>query len=193
MLESLLLVQTSLLVKGDITFRTSSASATTITTSGLGTGFTTEYSIDGAELVKAGTTFSIPAGEHEVTLKLDVMTGTVLDMLPFKDILTEVTDWEDFQLLNIQFYNCTKLTKVPDYLSPVITDMSSMFEGCTSFNQDISAWDVSKVTVISYMFQNCTSFNQDLSSMVFKSSVKRNYYDRGATAWNTAYRPKFTG
>lgn len=243
MLESLLLVQKSPLVKGDITFKTSSASSTTITTSSLGTGFTVEYGIDEDPLTPAGDSFVIPAGEHDVTLKLIVTTGTSMDMAPFKDILTEVIDWEGFQLSNIQFRNCAKLTKVPEQLPASITDMGFMFQNCsafnqdiggwdvgsvtnmmavffncisfnqdigqwntsnvthahymfqncTSFNQDISDWDVGQMTNISYMFQDCTSFNQDLSSMVFKSNVARAGYDAGATAWNAAYRPKFTG
>lgn len=218
MLESILLVQMPSPVKGDITFKTSGTSVTTITTSDLGPGFTIEYSIDGSDFIAAGTSFSIPTGNREVTLKLDVVTGTYLNMGSFKDILTEVIDWEDFQLSNIRFNNCAKLAKVPDYLPPVISDMSSMFFGCTSFNwdignwdtgnvtnmkdmfyncrsfnQDISRWGVGHVTDISYMFCNCTSFNQDLSSMVFKSTVNSSFYDFGTNAWNSAYRPKFTG
>ena len=33
-----------------------------------------------------------------------------------------------------------------------VLNMDCMFGGCTSFNQDISLWDVSKVTNMSYMF-----------------------------------------
>lgn len=321
MLETLLLVQGEIVpppVKGDITFKTSGTTATTITTSQLGTGFTTQYSVDGGDFTPTGTSFVIPAGDHEVTLKLDVTTGTTLDMEIFKNVLMEVTDWEGFQLPNIQFNNCFNLTKLPDRLPVSITDMTrmlygcasfnhaiggwdtsnvvtmermfynctafnqdigswntsnvtrtyqmfynstsfnqdigswntsnvtvmgrmfhnctsfnqdisdwdvsqvtnisymfngcmsfnqdigqwnvsnvtrmdGMFNGCTNFNKDISAWNVSKVTNMSQMFYNCTSFNQDLSSMVFKSSVTRTNYDTGATAWLTAYRPKFTG
>lgn len=221
MLESLLLLQGKFAPppeKGDITFITSGTTETTVTTSQLGSGFTTEYSVDGSALTPAGTSFIIPAGDHVVTLNLGVTTGTVLNMAPFKGILTEVTDWEGFQLSSIRFDNCTKLIKVPNYL-PVsitsmrymfygctafnqdiggwdvsqVTDIRYMFNGCVAFNQDISTWDVSQVTNISYMFQSCTSFNQDLSSMVFKSTATRTGYDSGATAWNAAYRPKFTG
>ncbi len=45
-----------------------------------------------------------------------------------------------------------------------VTNMSSMFSGCSAFNQDLSSWDVSKVTFMGYMFYKCFAFNQDLSN-----------------------------
>ena len=45
-----------------------------------------------------------------------------------------------------------------------VTDMSSMFYGATAFNQDISSWDVSKVTNMESMFYNATAFNQDIGN-----------------------------
>ena len=44
------------------------------------------------------------------------------------------------------------------------TDMSGMFYGLISFNQDLSKWDVSRVTSMHYMFNEAQSFNQDLSN-----------------------------
>ena len=43
-----------------------------------------------------------------------------------------------------------------------VTDMSSMFSGCYSFNQPLEKWDVSNVTDMSFMFDNCYNFNQPL-------------------------------
>jgi len=44
-----------------------------------------------------------------------------------------------------------------------ITDMESMFYGCSAFNQDISGWSVSKVEGMKRVFKGCESFKQDLS------------------------------
>ncbi|MFY4691393.1 BspA family leucine-rich repeat surface protein [Campylobacter jejuni] len=45
-----------------------------------------------------------------------------------------------------------------------VENMFSMFEGCKTFNQDISGWDVSNVENMAYMFSDCKTFNQDISS-----------------------------
>lgn len=44
-----------------------------------------------------------------------------------------------------------------------ITNMSSLFQGQATFNQDIGSWDTSLVTDMTAMFQNASTFNQDLS------------------------------
>ena len=45
-----------------------------------------------------------------------------------------------------------------------ITDMNFLFNGKSTFNLDISAWDTSKVTDMSQMFERATAFNQDISA-----------------------------
>jgi len=45
-----------------------------------------------------------------------------------------------------------------------VTDMSFLFAVNTSFNQDISSWDVSNVVNMEYMFANASSFNQPLNN-----------------------------
>jgi surface protein len=44
----------------------------------------------------------------------------------------------------------------------LVTEMGAMFEDNTSFNQDISSWDVSNVLNMSLMFFGTTSFNQPI-------------------------------
>lgn len=48
--------------------------------------------------------------------------------------------------------------------APTLTDMSNLFENKTTFNSDISNWDVSSVTNMSRMFSGASSFNQPIGS-----------------------------
>lgn len=45
-----------------------------------------------------------------------------------------------------------------------VENMSSMFENCPHFNEDISSWDTSSVRDMSRMFVRAKSFNQPLDS-----------------------------
>ncbi len=44
-----------------------------------------------------------------------------------------------------------------------ITNMESLFSSDSTFNQDISGWDVSNVTIMNYMFSGAKEFNGDIS------------------------------
>ncbi len=61
------------------------------------------------------------------------------------------------------FYNCSTFnSNISSWDTSNVTNMSSMFQGCTTFNQPLS-WDVRNVIDMSGTFQGCESFNQPLS------------------------------
>ncbi len=45
-----------------------------------------------------------------------------------------------------------------------VTNMNSVFDGATAFNQDIGNWNVSSVTQANFMFAEASNFNQDISN-----------------------------
>ena len=65
-----------------------------------------------------------------------------------------------------------------------ITSMDSLFYGSTTFNADISTWDVSSVTGMSYMFFRARAFNQDLSSWDVSNVTDMSYMFYEANAFN---------
>ena len=46
-----------------------------------------------------------------------------------------------------------------------VTDMNRMFAPASSFNGDLSKWDVTKVTDMSLMFYGASSVNGDISKL----------------------------
>jgi surface protein len=69
--------------------------------------------------------------------------------------------------------------------------LDNMFNNCSSFNGNVSPWDVSNVRAFGSMFNGCSSFNQDLSQWDFSglaigscNSASIIYFLRGATAFN---------
>merc|ERR1719331_1533084 len=61
-----------------------------------------------------------------------------------------------------------------------VTDMSGMFFETESFNGDISKWDVSSVTDMNAMFFDAQAFNGDISKWDVSKVTNMDYMFRGA-------------
>jgi surface protein len=56
----------------------------------------------------------------------------------------------------------TTYGNIKNWDTSAVTDMSALFKGKDTFNDDISGWDVSSVTDMSYMFNGASAFNQPI-------------------------------
>ena len=111
---------------------------------------------------------------------------------PFTSVVN-VTQWGDFNISSMQyaFYGAVNLASVPNVLPPAVTNTRGMFFGATSFNGDISAWDVSGVEVMDSMF-SLTNFNGDISAWdttavtQMQAMFAYSSFDQDISNWNTS-------
>ena len=106
----------------------------------------------------------------------------------------DLNGWGKLSGFNGMFYGATsfnspigkcKLSSTSTGHITSSTSMENMFREATSFNQDISSWDVSNVTQMKGLFQDATSFNQDLRSWKLNEKLpKSRTMFKGATAFN---------
>ena len=91
--------------------------------------------------------------------------------------------WNSF---NYAFYDCINLqgnaTDTPDLSN--VTDMSNMFSGASSFNQNINNWDVSNVTDMARMFRDASAFNQPIGDWNVSNVTEMNDMFNSATTFN---------
>ena len=65
-----------------------------------------------------------------------------------------------------------------------LTDLTSVFQNQTSFNDNISSWDVSNVTSMIQLFNGASSFNQDISNWDVSNTFNMNEVFAGASSFN---------
>ena len=112
-----------------------------------------------------------------------------------KNTLLSVVQWGDQNWISMDnmFMNAEKLKYVPEQLPkfkrPI--SMKNMFYNASSFNQNISSWNVSNVDNMSAMFSFAENFNQDINSWDV-SNVKDMYsmfegatsFDQNISSWD---------
>jgi len=82
--------------------------------------------------------------------------------------LISIDQWGTYpwKMLAGAFKDCPNVTSSatdsPNLTS--VTDLSAMFSGASSFNADLSGWDVSTITGMSWMFEGATNFNGNISN-----------------------------
>ena len=69
----------------------------------------------------------------------------------------------DTHSLSGAFAGAVSLTAVPEALPATVTDISFMFNGAKTFNDNIARWNTTNVTNMSAMFCEATAFNQPLA------------------------------
>ena len=101
-----------------------------------------------------------------------------------RDILTPVTDGVSgitsahnmFSRTTVESFTATDFF---DEASAGVTNMRSMFQNATSFNQDIGNWDVSNVTDMGGLFWVASSFNQDIGNWDVSNVTDMSYMFTG--------------
>ena len=85
-----------------------------------------------------------------------------------KDKILSVESFGDLGYTNLSgaFHGSTSLSAFAGGVTSDVTDMSSMFEGATSANPDVSNWDVSNITDMTNMFNGATAADPDVSGWV---------------------------
>ncbi|TXD49049.1 BspA family leucine-rich repeat surface protein [Polaribacter sp. IC073] len=136
------------------------------------------------------------AGSYNVSINGEA-TRIDFESLPHsKDKIKDIKQWGDLDWeanLTGAFFECTQLnstaTDAPN-LSKV-TLMTSMFWGATTFNADLSSWDVSTVTDMAQMFRLAPAFNGDISSWnvskvtsMFAMFDKATVFNRDISSWD---------
>ena len=186
---------------GDITL----ANATTTCTSGIETMTNTTLPFDGTtfngdishwdtssattmnSMFSNATDFNQDIGDWDTSNVTDM--SSVFNGAP--KFNHDIGSWDTGKVTNMIgiFNNATAFNQdIGDWNTSLVKNFipgsftNSMFEGATSFNQDLS-WDVSNMLDMSNMFKGATAFNQDLSWDVSEVTNMRSMFE-GARAFN---------
>ena len=133
------------------------------------------------------------AGASTVTVsKTETQSGLTrfyLNNSSDSNLLIDVAQWgtSEWTTMESAFHGASNLAGFSAADNPnlsLVASMFSMFEGATTFNQDIGSWNVSQVTDMFFMFSGATAFNQDIGSWNVSAVTNMNGMFAGAIAFN---------
>lgn len=92
--------------------------------------------------------------------------GNGAEGYPDADAIQAVRSFGDVGLTSLAgaFRGAENLEAVPDTLPGTVDDLGDAFNGATTFNQDLSGWDVRNVTTLTRTFQGARTFNNGAPS-----------------------------
>lgn len=138
--------------------------------------------------------YAAPAGKHMVKLT----SAREWDLAISGEILIEVHNFPTISTVEaIKLWtpmeDSSNLIAVPATLPANFTSLDFMFNFCTSFNQDLSGWDTSRINWMAGTFQYCTSFNGDISGWdtsnvtnMRNMFLNANVFNQPIGNWNTS-------
>lgn len=103
--------------------------------------------------------------------------------------LIDILQWGSIQWETMEnaFLDCANLSKISAKDSPdltVATSLSSMFQGASSLNADLSSWDTSNIVTFNYLFSGATEFNGDISTWNTSKVTSMSRVFEGASSFN---------
>lgn len=120
-------------------------------------------------------------GVYTVTI-----SGDLGRMMCHSDKLIEVESFGQLGLKSLLYgFNGAKnLVAVPATLPSTVNNLSNCFAGASSFNHDISNWNVENVTNFSGMFRGASNFNQAIGSWNMSNATEINHMFNNAESFD---------
>ena len=106
-----------------------------------------------------------------------VISGSFSGCSELKVTATDVPNLSAVNFMLEMFKNCTSITEIPNlnqWNLSTVRNMNFMFEGASSFNQDISQLNVSNAKEMKGLLKGATAFNQNLGSWIIKGGALLN-------------------